>query len=828
MLRVGIIGTGLVAREHARSIGMTGGRLSLVAAADTAADRLTGFCDDFDIARRYAGADALIADPEVDLVVITTPPAAHEAPAVAALDAGKYVLCEKPLAHTLASAQKIAEAEARNPGKLSVGYQFRYEPQFRRMKWLVDNGWLGEVRSALIARHSYIPHSDPGTGWWGVWSVAGGGVLITQLIHELDMLQLVMGKATSVSAEMDTRFSGIESEDFLQATIRFEGGRAARCVASVNSGYLGGGVEFQGTLGSIGQPEGLLLDDPVSQAKAMRAAEKAVPDEGASSLKSTIKRALGRAAPESRPHASLYLDIADAVDGGRPLPIPSSEALGSLELCMAIYESAIRGEEIQLPLGPQSTVYGGVAKADYDARRCVRSRTAPAVFRRSERRRPLTLRNVVVGTAKAGLSLAGVDTATVRALIRKPGEVHGGPKVRRLPWPVRRHYDHRERDAALRLLNREVKTGGAIYYGGPEEDAYCAAFARYLGGGYADAVNSGSNAIYVALRALDLEPGNEVIVPPITDPGATMPVVLNLCIPVPADAEPGSIMTSAEQIRKVMTDRTAAIIVAHMGGHAVDMDPVLALAAERGIPVLEDCAQAHGTLYKGRMAGSMGTISAFSTMFGKQHATGGQGGVVFTQDPILYARARQLGDRGKSPGPTGAMSNVVASLNFNQDELSMAIGRVQLAKLPATIKGRRAFAAQVIAGLQDAEGLEIIGEPEHCASSFWYLMIRFDPAIVRCTAQDFASGLVKEGIEGVAAGYSVYPTDQAWHRQAAVFGNSGLPWSLNQETPKAYPLPNAHEINARMVRIEIHESLGAQEARDIVAAARKVARFYSA
>src|SRR5262249_24769306 len=151
----------------------------------------------------------------------------------------------------------------------------------------------------------------------------------------------------------------------------------------------------------------------------------------------------------------------------------------------------------------------------------------------------------------------------------------------------------------------------------------------YLGGGYAKAVNSGTNAVYVSLRALDLEPGTEVIVPPITDPGGTMPVALMNCIPIPADCERGSLNTSAEEIRKVLTDRTSAIIVAHIAGRPVDMDAVLELAAERGIPVVEDCAQAHGALYKGRMVGTLGAISAFSTMFGKHHCTGAQGGVVF-------------------------------------------------------------------------------------------------------------------------------------------------------------------------------------------------------
>ena len=103
------------------------------------------------------------------------------------------------------------------------------------------------------------------------------------------------------------------------------------------------------------------------------------------------------------------------------------------------------------------------------------------------------------------LDAANIEPALIKAIIKKPPMVHGGPRARRFPWPRRRHFDKRERDAVMRLMNREISRGGAIVYGGPEEKAYCQAFADYLGGGFAKAVNSGTNAVYVALRALDVQ-----------------------------------------------------------------------------------------------------------------------------------------------------------------------------------------------------------------------------------------------------------------------------------------------------------------------------------
>ena len=432
--------------------------------------------------------------------------------------------------------------------------------------------------------------------------------------------------------------------------------------------------------------------------------------------------------------------------------------------------------------------------------------------------------------ARRVLDMASIEPAVVKALLRKPPWVHGGPRARRMPWPRRRHFDKREKRAVMRLLDREIRKGGAVIYGGPETKAYCQAFADYLGGGYAAAVNSGTNAIYVALRALELEPGSEVVVPAITDPGGTMPVAMLGCIPIPADSDSGSLNISAEQIRKVLSDRTSAVVVAHISGRPVDMDPILELASEHRIPVVEDCAQAHGALYKGRMVGSLGTISAFSTMFGKQHSTGGQGGVVFTKDTLLFARVRQVSDRGKPYGALGNPANLVASLNFNQDEISMAIGRVQLEKLAGAITARRTFASLVEAGLNEVDGVSLVGDPPDCLSSYWFLMIRLDTSKLVCDSLEFARALEEEGIGGVYAGYPFFPTDQPWHRDAVVFGKSGLPWSAlaGHPRPRHFELPNAHQATRGIVRVDVHESLGDGEARDLVTAVKKLAQYFRA
>ena len=376
MIKVGIIGTGIIAREHAAAIAMIPQDAVLVAAADVSAERLNDFAGKYNVSRRYTSAAELIADPEVQLVAVATPPSSHEDAVVAALDAGKYVLCEKPLAQSLESGARIAAAEARHPGRLSVSYQLRYAPQYQRMLWLIRNGWIGDLQSASVERHGYIPHSLVGKGsWWGAWNVAGGGVLMTQMIHEIDIMLLAMGAPRSVTAEMDTRYTQIESEDWIEARVSFDGGRSAYCAASVNSGQMRGGLTIKGSLGSI-FPGKLTLNDPAREAKAKAAVDAALPHtkQASMSLPARALRKLGRKLGmdqkiELTPHALLYRDIASAVAKGAPLPIPTAEAMKSLQLCAGAYESAIAGKPVELPLANNAATYAGVGREGYAARK---------------------------------------------------------------------------------------------------------------------------------------------------------------------------------------------------------------------------------------------------------------------------------------------------------------------------------------------------------------------------------------------------------------------------------------------------------------------------
>ena len=169
----------------------------------------------------------------------------------------------------------------------------------------------------------------------------------------------------------------------------------------------------------------------------------------------------------------------------------------------------------------------------------------------------------------------------------------------------------------------------------------------------------------------------------------------------------------------------------------------------------------------------------------------------------------------------------MASINFNQVEISLAIGRVQLAKLPQFLSIRRAFADAVAEGMKSVKGVELVAPPEGGQSAYWFLLFRIDPTSLACSNEEFAIALMAEGIEGVYGGYPFFPTDMSWHEEAIVYGSSGLPWSLVQQSPCRFPLPNAHAANQRMVRVDVHERLADADAGDLVTAVSKIARHYA-
>ncbi|MGQ9525492.1 MAG: DegT/DnrJ/EryC1/StrS family aminotransferase [Armatimonadota bacterium] len=408
--------------------------------------------------------------------------------------------------------------------------------------------------------------------------------------------------------------------------------------------------------------------------------------------------------------------------------------------------------------------------------------------------------------------------------------IDGGPKVRSKPWPERFLLGPEERSAVLALLDRSISTGEPIAYNGPEEEAYCREFAEFMGGGFADAVSSGTAALFTALHALNPEPFTEVIVSAVTDPGGMMPIVMLNCIPVIADTAPESYNTCAEEVEKLISPLTSAIVVPHIGGEPADVERIAALAKDRGIPVLEDCAQSAGARLNGRYVGSFGDAAVFSTMFGKHYSTGGQGGMVYTKSEDLYWKIRRAADRGKPFGLPEGSTNCIASLNLNLDELSCAVGRTQLRKLPSITQKRRELAAMIAGGIRDLDIVSLPRQLPGAEPNYWFLRLQFHKDSAKCDKETFCRALAAEGILLSPSYRHAMPHLMDWYRNRTVFGTSGLPWAspaYKGDPNRHFPTPNALSTMETHFNLTLYESWGEKEASDIVTALRKVAEAFA-
>ena len=267
------------------------------------------------------------------------------------------------------------------------------------------------------------------------------------------------------------------------------------------------------------------------------------------------------------------------------------------------------------------------------------------------------------------------------------------------PFSVWPKFDDEEADAVSRvLLSNKVN-----YWTGTECRDFEQEFANWSGTQYAVSLANGTLALDVALSAMGIGVGDEVVVTPRTFIASVSCVVNAGANPVFADLDPNSGNITAETIARVLTPKTRAIIVVHLGGYPCDMDSIMSLAKTHDLMVIEDCAQAHGARYKGRSVGSIGHVGAWSFCQDKIMTTGGEGGMVTTNDPSLWSKMWSYKDHGKSFDAVYKRSHVTGfrwlhesfGTNWRMIEMQAAIGRIQLRRM-AEWSQKRADYAQLI------------------------------------------------------------------------------------------------------------------------------------
>jgi len=301
-------------------------------------------------------------------------------------------------------------------------------------------------------------------------------------------------------------------------------------------------------------------------------------------------------------------------------------------------------------------------------------------------------------------------------------------------------------------------------------------FADMLGVEYAYACASGSGAVHTAIATINPEPGDEIVTTSITDMGALTPILYQGAIPVFADVEPRTCNVTAQTIEAVLSERTRAIIVTHLFGNPCDMGEIMELANKRGIPVIEDCAQAFLAQHDNRYVGAIGAIGCFSLQQGK-HITTGEGGLVTTNDPAFARRMFLFINKAWGYGDAHP-DHYFLSLNYRMTELQGAVALAQLEKLETIVESRVTSAGKLTRRLQNLPGLETPFIHPKSVHTYWKYCLRVDARKLRGGAPGVAQQLKERGIAS-APRYIQKPAFacEIFQKQRT-FGESRFPFTL--------------------------------------------------
>ena len=287
-------------------------------------------------------------------------------------------------------------------------------------------------------------------------------------------------------------------------------------------------------------------------------------------------------------------------------------------------------------------------------------------------------------------------------------------------WPF---FEDDEVDAASSVL----REGKVNYWTGNEGTTFEKEFKEYVGSNHAVAVSNGTVALELALYGLQIGNGDEVIVPCRTYIATASCVVARGGTPVVADIDQDTGLVTRETVEAVWTPKTRAIIVVHVGGWPCEMDPILEFAKEKNLKVIEDCAQSHGATYKGRQTGSIGDVGCFSFCQEKIMTSGGEGGMVCTNDEKVWKLMWSYKDIGRdydavfnSTHPPGfRWLTYTFGTNFRMTEMQAAIGRIQLRKLDSWVNKRRRLGALIEKKMAQIKHVKFPVAPDHIKPAYY-------------------------------------------------------------------------------------------------------------
>jgi len=387
--------------------------------------------------------------------------------------------------------------------------------------------------------------------------------------------------------------------------------------------------------------------------------------------------------------------------------------------------------------------------------------------------------------------------------------------IRTLPFPPWPHYDEDEIDAVAAVL----RSGKVNYWTGDEARQFEREYAAYTHTQYAIALTNGTVALELALYAFGIGQGDEVITTSRTFIASASAAVMRGATPVIADVDPVSQNISIDEIKRLTTDRTKAIIPVHLAGWPCDMEAIMAFANERGIKVIEDCAQAHGATYKGLPVGSFGHAAAFSFCQDKIITTGGEGGMLVTNNKEAWEKAWAYKDHGKSFDAIYNCSHPIGfrwlhesfGTNWRMTELQAVLGRIQLGKLPTWTAQRRKNAAILHKAFSGIEGLRVTTPGPEIGHAYYkyYVFLALDKLCAGWDRDNVMQAIANEGIPCYSGSCSEIYLEKAFA------GTPSLPLQR---------LPAARLLGETSLMFMVHPTLDESVMQQTVAAVEKVIR----
>ncbi len=354
-------------------------------------------------------------------------------------------------------------------------------------------------------------------------------------------------------------------------------------------------------------------------------------------------------------------------------------------------------------------------------------------------------------------------------------------------------------DEEVDLAVKVLRSGWLVQ--GPMVKAFEEELSKYIGVKHVVAVSSGTAALDVALKCLRIGPGDEVIVPDFTFIATANAVLYQGARPVFADIELETYTMDPEDVQEKITKRTKAVIAVHLYGHPCRMKELKEICMDHGIALIEDAAQALGSEYMGRKAGSLGDIAAFSFYATKNITTAGEGGAIATDDDRAAEYARMLRDQGQK----AKYEHVILGYNYRMTEVQAAVGLVQLRKIDLLIEARRRNAELLTRLLKNVPGIKTPIEKPWAKHTWHQYVVWVDEEEAGLTRDQLAEELRKRGV-GVAVHYPKPIHMQPLYRQL------GYPEDL---------CPNSLEASKHVLSLPVHPLLSEQDINYIAEAVRE-------